>query len=205
MSDAAIPEADARDLKFSEQANVIAKLTEVIEQLKRQNKKLEEKIKQLDALLAAKLAAKSSKKPVFPENYSLERNKLNGSQLRGKNSDKKPRKKSTGRKPREAKEDLISDTIVVSQEGVDRAQCIHHRFQAAWRIVDGKAVYLRYDIRDLHDSTSLPLPPGVRNSRSEFGTEVILILSYLHYWIGVSQENAISIMNFFTGLDLSRS
>ena len=29
--------------------------------------------------------------------------------------------------------------------------------------------YLRYDIRDLPDSTSLPLPPGVRNSRCEFG------------------------------------
>jgi cytochrome c553 len=30
-------------------------------------------------LLAARLDAKCSKKPVFPENYSLERNKLNGS------------------------------------------------------------------------------------------------------------------------------
>ena len=156
-------------------------------------------------MLAARLDAKCSKKPVFPENYSLERNKLNGSQLRSKHSDKKPPKKSSGRKPREAKEHLVSDTIVVYPEGVDRDPCIHHRFQSAWRIVDGKAVYLRYDIRDLPDSTSLPLPPGVRNSRSEFGTEIILILGYLHYWIGVSQENAISIMNFFMGRELSRS
>ena len=27
----------------------------------------------------------------------------------------------------------------------------------------------------------------------------------LHYWVGVSQDNAIQIMNFFTGLDLSKS
>ena len=47
--------------------------------------------------------------------------------------------------------------------------------------------------------------PGVRNSRSEFGMEVILIPGFLHYWIGVSRENAIGIMNFFTGLDLSKS
>ena len=205
MSAAATTETDARDLKISEQANVIVELTKLIEQLKEQNKELEEKVKRLEALLAARLDAKSSKKPVFAENYSLERNKLNGSKLRGKNSDKKPPKTSTGRKPAEAKEHLVSDTVEVFPQGVDRAQCIHHRFQSAWRIVDGKAVYLRYDIRDLPDSTSLPLPPGVRNSRSEFGMEVILILGFLHYWIGVSQENAIRTMNFFTGLDLSKS
>ena len=131
MSDAATSETDPRDLKISEQAETIAELTNVIEQLKEQNKQLAQKIKQLEALLAARLDAKSSKKPVFPENYSLERNKLNGSQLRGRNSDKKSPKTSTGRQPREAKEHLISDTIVVSPEGVDRDQYIHHRFQSA--------------------------------------------------------------------------
>ena len=100
--------------------------------------------------------------------YSLDRNKL-GNQK----SDKKPPKTSTGRRPAEAKEHLVSDTVEVYPQDVDRDQCIHHRFQSAWRIVDGKAVYLRYDIRDLADSTSLPLPPGVRNSRSEFGMEVL--------------------------------
>lgn len=35
--------------------------------------------------------------------------------------------------------------------------------------------------------------------------EVILILGFLHYWIGVSQENTIRTMNFFTGLDFSKS
>ena len=192
MSDAATNETDPRDLKISEQANVIVELTKVIEQLKEQNKEHKERIKRLEALLATRLDAKSSKKPVFPDNYSFDRNKLNGSKHRGKNSDKKSPKKSTGRRPAEAKEHLVSDTIEIFPEGVDRDQCIHHRFQSAWRIVDGKTVYLRYDIRDLPDTVDLPLPPGVRNSRSEFGTEVILILGYLHYWIGVSQENAIS-------------
>ena len=31
------------------------------------------------------------------------------------------------------------------------------------------------------------------------------IYKRLHYWVGVSQDNAIQIMNFFTGLDLSKS
>ena len=99
MSDAATTETDPRDLKISEQA-------EVIDHLKEQNKKLAARINRLEALLATKVDAKSSKKPVFAENYSLDRNKL-GNQ----DSDKKPPKKSTGRKPAEAKEHLVSDTI----------------------------------------------------------------------------------------------
>ena len=176
MSDAAPQQIDPRDLKIAEQAQLLAELTREIKQLREENKQLRERIERLEALLATKLDAKSSKKPVFTENYSLDRNKLGS-----KDSDKKPPKKSTGRKPREAKEHLVSDTIEVFPPGVDRDQCIHHRFQSAWRIVDSKAVYLRYDIRDLPDSASLPLPPGVRNSRSEFGMEVILILGFLHY------------------------
>ena len=31
-----------------------------------------------------------------------------------------------------------------------------------------------------------------------------MILAFLHYWIGVSLDNACQIMNFFTGLNLSK-
>ncbi len=72
-------------------------------------------------------------------------------------------------------------------------------------MVDGKAAYLCYDIYDLPESTDLPLPLGLRNSRSEFGIEIILILAFLHYWIGISIDNAMKVMNFFTGLDLAKS
>ena len=157
MSDVVPPQIDPRDLTIAEQANRIAELTKLVaevtqenkqfreenRQFREENKQLKKRIERLEALLATKLDAKSSKKPVFTENYSLERNKLLDPNKPGnKDSDKKPRKKSTGRKPREAKEHLVSDTIAVFPEGVDRDKCIHHRFQSAWRIVDGKAVYL---------------------------------------------------------------
>jgi transposase len=200
MSESSTAETDPRDLKISEQAAAIAELTKANKQLTEQNARLEERIRRLEALLATKVDAISSKKPVFTENYSLDRNSL-----ARQDSDRKPPRKSTGRKRSQAKEHLVSETIEVFPPNVDRVSCIHRRFQSAWRIVDGKAVYLRYDIRDLPDSTCLPLPPGVRNSRSEFGMEIILILSFLHYWIGVSQENAIRVMKFFTGLELSKS
>lgn len=45
----------------------------------------------------------------------------------------------------------------------------------------------------------------MRNSRSEFGLEIILIVAFLHYWIGVSLAHACQIVEFFTGLELSTS
>jgi len=191
---------DARDRKIAEQAIQIKQLEEDRKQLEEKQLQLEEKIKCLEALLASKVDAVSSKPPVFNENYSLDRNKRKRT-----SSAETPVKKSPGRKTSQSKTDLAADTITVFAEGVAAEQCVHHRFQYAWRIIEGKAVYLCYDIRDLPQSTDLPLPPGLRSSRSEFGIEIILILAFLHYWVGVSLDNAISIMNFFTTLELSKS
>ena len=193
-------DTDARDLKIAEQASTIAELIRLNRQLTEVNRQLNERIERLEGLLASQVDSKSSKTPVFTENDSLGRNRHSP-----QDSDSRQKKGSPGRKPRSAKARLVRDTIEIFADGVARQECIHHRYQFAWRIVDGKATYLRYDIRDLPGSTTLPLPPGLRSSRSEFGIEVILILAFLHYWVGVSQDNAIQIMNFFTGLDLSKS
>jgi len=183
------PILDPRDLKIAEQARTISELTAQV-------KDQQEKLAKLEALLASQSDAKSSKTPVFTENYSIDRNKT---------VEKKPHRKSTGRRPAEAKLDQVTDTVKVFAAGVDRATCIPHRTQCAWRIVDGKGAYLRYEIYDLPDSTDLPLPPGLRNNRSEFGIEIILILAFLHVWVGMSIDNAIQTMNFFTDLKLSKS
>ena len=119
MPDTSPPETDPRDLKIAEQARLLVELTKENQQLREQNKKPEERIKRLEAMLATKVDAKSSKKPVFTENYSLDRNKL-GNQ----DSDNKPPKRSTGRKPCEAKEHLDSDTIEVFPPDIDRGQCV---------------------------------------------------------------------------------
>jgi transposase len=107
--------------------------------------------------------------------------------------------------PQEAKRDLATEQCDVYPEGVPREECIRHRSQYAWRILDGKAVYVCYHIYDLPASRELPLPAGLRNSRSEFGIEVLLILAFLHFWIGVSLDNACQIIEFFTGLSLPKS
>ena len=180
--------SDARDVTIRQQAETIRRQADRLKQL-------EEEVSRLLALLEGKADAKAATKPVFKDNYSLDRNK---------NNKKKPQRKSTGRKPTRNKYKLATQTINIYADGVARGQCIRRRSQLAWRIFEGKAVYVCYDIYDLPASNSVPVPAGLRNSRSEFGIEIILILAFLHYWIGVSLDNARQIMNFFTGLNLSK-
>ena len=188
MSDGQEAVLDPRDVTIRRQAETIRQQADRLKQL-------EDEVKRLLALLKGKADSKAAKKPVFKENYSLDRNK---------NKKKKLKRKSTGRKPTRNKRDLATQAIDVYAAGVAREECVRRRLQFAWRIFDGKAVYVCYQIYDLPDSTSLPVPAGLRNSRSEFGIEIVLILAFLHYWVGVSLDNARQIMNFFTGLNLSK-
>ena len=179
----------------------------IIQELSARNQELEARVEELEAkverlleLLEGKAKAKSAKKPLFKENYSLERNKTQ----KDKQAKKEP-KKTAGRKPTEEKLDQATKKIDLYPENVSHAKCKFHRSQFVWRIFEGQALYVQYDIYDLPDSKNLPLPPGVRTSRSEFGIEIILILAFLHYWIGISLDHAGEVTNYFTGLKLSKS
>jgi transposase len=184
-------ELEQRDRKIAELEGQIAGLVEKVAELTKENDRLRE-------LLEGKAKAKSSQKPKFSDNYS--------GRSDGNSSKKKGRGKgATGRRPSNEKQQFVSDTVEVYPEGVDQADCVWVRTQCAWRIVDGRAVYVRYEIFDRPDSAQAPLPPGLRNSRSEFGLEVILIVAFLHYWIGVSLSHACQIIEFFTGLKLTKS
>jgi hypothetical protein len=168
---------------------------EQIRQQAERIRQLEEEIARLKELLEKKAAAKTAKTP----NFSLDRNKK-----RKPNKNTKPSKKR-GRKQQKSKLDRVTEEYKVYPDDGDPKECVLRRSQFAWRIIDGKAIYVAYHIHDRPDSKQLPLPAGLRNSRSEFGIEIILILAFLHYWIGVSLDHAGQIMNFFTGLPLPKS
>ena len=176
------------DKTVTRQAEKIAQQKERIGQLEAENEQLRE-------LLEGKADSKAAKKPKFTENYSLDKHQRK----------KKPRQKSTGRRSRAAKRDMIKENYEIYWENANPDDCVLHREQFAWRIMDGKAIYIGYTIYDVPNSKKLPLPSGLRNSRSEYGIEIILILAFLHYFIGVSIDKARAIMQFFLGLDLSKS
>ena len=176
------------DKTVTRQAEKIARQKERIGQLEAENEQLRE-------LLEGKAESKAAKKPKFTENYSLDKHQRK----------KRPRQKSTGRRSGAAKRDMIKENYEIYWENANPDDCVLHREQFAWRIMDGKAIYIGYTIYDVPNSKKLPLPSGLRNSRSEYGIEIILILAFLHYFIGVSIDKARAIMQFFLGLDLSKS
>ena len=184
---------DSRD----DENEQIQQLTEQVRQQAARIEQLEGELDRLRQLLAGKADSKSAKKPVFKENYSLDRKARRPRKRRGR--------PSSGRRPKELKRTLVRSQFDVYHADADPQQCVLRREQFAWRIIDGQAVYVGYRIHDLPDSKQLPLPPGLRTSRSEYGIEIILILAFLHYWIGVSLDHACEVMRFFTKLELSKS
>jgi transposase len=191
---------DSRD----DENELIRQLTEQnrqqAEQLQQQAvriQQLEQELERLKQLLAGKADSKAAKTPVFKENYSL-----------GRNARRKPKRQgrqSTGRRPKELKRPMVRSEYDVYHADADPQQCVFCREQFAWRLIDGQAVYVGYRIHDLPGSIQWPLPPGLRTSRSEYGIEIILILAFLHYWIGVSLDHACEVIRFFTKLELSKS
>jgi regulator of replication initiation timing len=180
----------------------ITRLSQRVEELEQRNQELEARNQELEAenkhlkdLLHRQGASKAAKAPQFKENYSVDQQK--GNRKRGK--------QSTGRRGQDEKVGFVSHNIDVYPEGVAQSECVEQRQQYAWRLISGQAKYVCYHIYGLPLAGELPTISGLRNSRSEYGIEIILTVAFLHYWIGLSQDHVCEVMAFFTGLDLSKS
>jgi hypothetical protein len=77
------------------------------------------------------------------------------------------------------------------------------RERAVWRIEDGKAVRVGYRIFAGPDSRE-PRIPGV-TPRCEYGIEILVVLAFLVYLIGISLDKACAVLGFFCQLPLSKS
>ncbi len=185
--------------KLGEEIDRLSKRVEELEQcnqaLEARNQELEAENKHLKELLHQQGAAKDAKTPQFKENYSVEKHKGKG----------KRGKQSTGRRAQDEKLGCVSHQVDVYPEGIPASACIEQRQQCAWRLISGRAEYVCYHIYGLPTTLELPRVAGVRNSRSEYGIEIILTVAFLHYWIGISLDHVCEVMAFFTGLDLSKS
>lgn len=113
------------------------------------------------------------------------------------------RKKSPGRQPTEVKFADAEQFRNVYPDGVRRADCELVRERAVWRIEDGKAVRVGYRIFAGPDGKE-PRIPGV-TPRCEYGIEILVVLAFLVYLIGISLDKACAVLGFFCQLPLSKS
>ena len=185
----------ADKIEISKRDQHIAELLQRNQELEEEKKELEEENKRLKELLHNKGKSKESKKPEFKIDYSVNQNQVK----------RKRRHKSTGRRRQEQKLNLVSAEEAVYPPKVKPECCIVKGQQYAWRIISGQAKYVCYTLYALEESQELPKVPGLRNSRSEYGWEIILIVAFLHYWIGISLDNVCDVLCFFTGLSLPKS
>ena len=147
---------------------------------------------------------KASRPPKFGLNYSSQRNEPpDPAQKRRQKKNKQS--KRPGRKPSKDKPAQAHCIIPIDPEDVHRKKCIFVRDQFVWRLIDHKAQYVHYKIYDLPDSKTPPTIPGVRNASTEYGLEFLMMLAHHVYWVGLSMDKALEILEFHTEIKISKS
>ena len=116
---------------------------------------------------------------------------------------RKRRKKSPGRQATEVKFAQAARLENVYPDGLRKRQCRLVRERAVWRIENGTAVRVGYRIFVGPDGKE-PRIPGV-TPRCEYGIEVLVVLAFLVYLIGMSLDKACAVLGFFCQLPLSKS
>jgi transposase len=113
------------------------------------------------------------------------------------------KKKSPGRRPTECKFAQAQCIEEIYPEDVPRADCQVLRERAVWRLRDNRAVLIGYRLFGRPGGPE-PAIPGV-TPRCEYGIEILVVLAFLAYVIGLSLGKACAVLAFFCQLPLSRS
>jgi transposase len=125
-------------------------------------------------------------------------------EARGKK--KKPTKKPKvkhGRISTKEKIKLAERTEPVFPEGIPHEQCKFSHTRVVWRLENGRAVLIAYDIYR-GPKNQYGKIPGVMG-RSEFGLEIVIEISHLVHIVGLSFDKVCVLLNFFQNLKLQKS
>jgi transposase len=175
--------------------DLIDKQRQTIQGLQREKQRLQERLAQYEPEVGS--AGSDVKSPVetLSPSYSLE--------AEAKRRGKRRRKKSPGRRPTELKFADAQRTDDIYPDGVRHGDCHLVRERAVWRLEDGRAVRVGYRIF-AGPGGKEPRIPGV-TPRCEYGIEILVVLAFLVYVIGISLDKACAVLSFFCQLPLVKS
>jgi transposase len=124
-------------------------------------------------------------------------------QARKHNKRKRPRRGRRGRLNSADKLKLAERTEACFPEGVPQQDCHLSHTRPVWRLLDGRAVLVAYQIyrgpRNRYGQI-----PGVLG-RSEFGMEIVLEIAYFVYGIGLSFDKVCSMLQFLQNLPVGKT
>jgi len=188
----------------------VARLTKRIDDLEAENARLATE----NAKLAAENAELRKKNPTqrLDKSYSMtaeekrrqeaEQKKSGIANRHGSHGDKQSSERR-GRIPNQDKIDRADLHELVHPEGFDITQCRPHGDRPVWRIRNGKATLVVYEIWR-GPNGELGDIEGVR-PQSEFGLEIHTAVAFLVSMVGLSMDKVCEQLKFFWELELSKS
>jgi transposase len=188
--------SDARSGKLS-----VEQLLDIIDKLQKTNQRLDadksrliQRLAQYEPDAARTATPPEDKTPHASFSVDAEDQRRRG---------RRRRKKSTGRTPTEVKFAEAETVKNIYPDGVRHAACRLVRERAVWRLLDNKAVRVGYRIFAGPDGKE-PRIPGV-TPRCEYGIEILVVLAFLVYLIGMSLDKACAVLGFFCQLPLRKA
>jgi transposase len=136
--------------------------------------------------------------PPAASDYSLD-----GESKRRQHRKRRRKKKSPGRRPTEIKFADAQRYEDIYSEGIRRCDCTLARERAVWRLENGRAVLVGYRIF-AGPGGAEPRIAGV-TPRCEYGIEILVVLAFLVYIVGISLDKACAVLGFFCQLPLAKS
>ncbi len=124
-------------------------------------------------------------------------------EARGKKPKKKPKPLRRGRITTAEKIARAERTEKVFPADVSQDDCKLSHTRGVWRLEDGRAVLVAYEIYRGPKNQYGKIPGAL--GRSEFGIEIVVAIAYQVYVVGLSFDKVCLLMNFFQSLKLKKS
>lgn len=187
-----------RELDRESLIALVLEQREQLAELRAENARLRQRIEQLEG-----------KRPTrrLEESYSLRAEEQRREQADSDGSKKKKRRRQKsarrGRRKTNEKLDQAERACVVLPEGLTIGECTWVRERPVWRIENGRAVRVAYDIY-VGPQGQKPSIEGVL-PRSEYGLEIHVSVAFLTLIVGLSMDKVCMLLKFFWNLELSKS
>ena len=178
----------------------VDKLHQTVKRLQAEVDRLTQRLAQYEPGVLQEARSSASQTPPSSSRYSLEAEEQ---RRRNKQRRRRRKKKSPGRRPNRVKFADVHHTEDVYPPDTPHNQCQLVRQRAVWRLVDGRAVLVGYRVFRGPGGPE-PRIAGV-TSRCESGLEILVVLAFLVYVIGISLDKACAVLEFFCALPLRKS
>jgi transposase len=170
------------------QQRTIQRLTAEVERLK-------QRLAQYEPEVSGE-ATPSREPSETPAQYSLQ------AEEKRRRGQRRRKKKSPGRRPTHLKFADAQRIEEIYPPDARRSDCRLLRERAVWRLENGRAVLVGYRVWGVPGDE--PRIPGL-TPRCEYGIEILVVLAFLVYVIGISLDKACAVLRFFCQLPLQKS